>query len=251
MKRNFLSLFLVVLLVLPLAILAGADTPEQFVYDDANLLTVSQLTALEQQLEYLSMEYDTQIVVATVPTANGRDVSSLTREFYHGQDLGYGPNQDGILLLVCMDPREMRVFFYGSAEYIVTDSDVDDICDAVAAHLSDGDYADAFAEFADQCEYYLHGDRHGFPFPFAKNLLICLIIGIAVGLITVLILKGQLKSVKKQSHANVYVKDNSMHLTTRSDLYLYRNVTKTKRETSSSSSGSRSGGGGRMGGRSF
>ena len=68
-------------------------------------------------------------------------------------------------------------------------------------------------------------------------------IGLAAGVIVVLILKGQLKSVKRQNQAASYIRDGSMHLTANSDLFLYRNISRTRRQTSSSS-GSRSGGGG-------
>jgi len=56
-----------------------------------------------------------------------------------------------------------------------------------------------------------------------------------------LILKGQLKSVHKQNTAHVYVKQGSMHVDLKQDIFLYRNVTRTRkqeREKSSSSSGS-------------
>ena len=58
---------------------------------------------------------------------------------------------------------------------------------------------------------------------------------LAVGLIVALVLKSQLKSVRKQNQANVYVKENSMVVTTRRDLFLYRDVRKTRKESSKSS----------------
>jgi len=110
--------------------------------------------------------------------------------------------------------------------------------DAFVSDLSEGNYAAAFTEFADQCAYYLDGHLNGFPFNFGKNLLISLVIGIAVGLIVAFILKGQLKTVRNQEQANVYVKQGSMKLTHRSDIYLYRTVSRSKKSSSGSSSGS-------------
>ena len=72
-----------------------------------------------------------------------------------------------------------------------------------------------------------------------------MVIGIVAGLIVVAILAGQLKSVKKQNQARDYVKAGSMRLTERSDIFLYRNVSRVKRDSGSSSSGSRSGSGSR------
>ena len=73
-----------------------------------------------------------------------------------------------------------------------------------------------------------------------KKIMFCavtvlLVIGIVAGLIVAFILKGQLKSVRKQDKANVYVKPGSMQLTLQNDLFLYREVSKTKKESSNSS----------------
>ena len=83
-----------------------------------------------------------------------------------------------------------------------------------------------------------------------SNLGIALVIGLVVGLIVALSLKGQLKSVHKQYRADGYVRQGSMGLTVCKDLYLYRNVTRTPRQTNNSS-GHRSGGSRNVGGGSF
>lgn len=123
---------------------------------------------------------------------------------------------------------------------------MDKIGDAIVSNLFDGDYVAAFDEFVDQCGYYLDGHLNGFPFNLGKKLLIALVIGAIVGVIIAFVLKGQLKSVRKQNQANVYVNAGSMQITQRSDLFLYRNVTRTKKESSSSSGSgsSRNSGGG-------
>ena len=79
---------------------------------------------------------------------------------------------------------------------------------------------------------------------------IALIIGVVAGVVVALILKGQLKSVRKQHQANAYVRDGSMHLTMSNDIFLYRNVTRTRKQTNNSS-GSSGGTGRSVGGGSF
>ena len=63
-------------------------------------------------------------------------------------------------------------------------------------------------------------------FNLGKVLLICVAIGIVIGLITVLAMKSQLKSVRMQNQANNYMIPGSMHLTHSADIFLYRNVTR-------------------------
>lgn len=231
-----------------------ADTPtgdilyaeEYFLYDEAELLSDSDEAALEKKLADISGTYNAQIVICTIASMDGGDIDKFDDYLYDTMGFGYGDNHDGVMLLVCMDPREYRILSNGFAGVAIDEDDIDSIGDVIVSDLSDGNYADAFEGFADQCDYYLDGHVNGFPFRFGKNLVIALVIGIAVGLIVSFVLKGQLKSVRKQDKANVYVKPGSMNVTTRSDIFLYRDVTRSKKSSSSSSSGggSRSSGGG-------
>ena len=231
-----------------------ADTPEgdilevkEFqVFDEADLLNDSEELALEEKLADLSSKYGAQIVVCTIESMDGGDIDEFLEYIYDYMEFGYGENRDGVLLLVCMDPREYRILSNGFAGVAIDSGDIDTIGDAIVSDLSDGDYAAAFDEFAEQCDYYLDGHINGFPFNFGKNLLICLIIGIVAGVVVAFVLKGQLKTVRKQNQADVYVKPGSMQVTVRNDFFLYREVSKSKKESSSSSGSgsSRSTGGG-------
>ena len=122
------------------------------------------------------------------------------RRFSCGMDMGHGENRDGVLLLVCMDSREYRILSKGFAGEAIGPDQIDAIGEAIVSDLSDGDYADAFFTFADQCAYYLDGYLNGFPFNFGKNLIVALIIGVVAGVVVALVLKKQLKSVRQQKH---------------------------------------------------
>jgi uncharacterized protein len=80
--------------------------------------------------------------------------------------------------------------------------------------------------------------------------VIALVIGIVAGLIVANTLKAQLKTVHMQTRAHDYVKAGSMQLTYQKDLYLYRTVQQTRKQTSNSNSGS-SGGSRNVGGGKF
>ena len=249
MMKKLTSILLLLTLLLSVCICANAA--EKLVYDDADLLNQGEEQYLQSRLQEISNEFGAQVLVATVPEVADGDVDGYINQFYDSMNFGYGQNRDGVLLLVCMDPREYRILSNGFAADAITLGDIDSIGEAIVSDLSDGDYAAAFDEFAAQCVYYLDGHINGFPFNFGKNMLIALVVGLVVGLIVVLILKGQLKSVHRQNQADVYVRPGSMQLSVQRDLFLYRHVTRRKKP-SSSSSGSRSGGGSRnVGGGSF
>lgn len=209
-----------------------------FVLDEAGLLSDDETAALTQNLQSLSGTYQCQIVLVTVPAVAQSDISAYASNMYDQYDIGYGQDKTGILLMVCMNPREFRIVSNGSAANVLTDGRISSITERITPYLSDGDYAAAFNVFAQRCDYYYDGEINGFPFKTGQNIIISLVIGLIAGLIVAFVLKGQLKSVKKQDQANAYVRQGSMELTQSKDIYLYSNITRTAKQQSSSSSGS-------------
>ena len=246
MKRKLLTMLLVVMLCVSLTISAFAASGAD-IYDEADLLSTQEETQLAEKLSEIGEEVDAQIVVMTVPTSDG-SIDTFVEDVYDSMNMGYGENRDGVLLLVCMDSREYRILSNGYAGEAIGMDQIDAISEAIVSDLSEGAYGDAFATFADQCAYYLDGYRNGFPFNVGKNLVVALMIGVVAGVIVAFVLKKQLKSVRQQKQANVYIKSGSMQINTSRDLFLYREVSKTKKaSTNSSGSGSsRNVGGGKF-----
>ena len=245
MTKRIVSLLLVILLCAALAVTAfAADADKRFVYDDADLLQDFEEEALESKLSTLSRTYEAQIVVATVASIDGEDVDTYVASYYEDMGFGYGQDRDGILLLVCMDLREYRILRNGLAYKAISGRNADQMGQAIAPDLTDGNYLSAFETFADECQYYLDGHINGYPFKFVRNLVIALAIGLVVALIVTGIWRGQLKSVRKQRQADVYVKTGSLQITQSGDFFMYRNVTRTEKPKSNISS-SGSGGGSR------
>lgn len=251
MVKKLLCALLALTLCLGLAVsVCAADEDliiETSIYDAADLLSDSQEIAVDQKLTEYTYAYNTRLFILTVPSLDGVTVDDYPHYILDTWNLGLGETKECVLLLVCMDPREYRIVSNGFVGNVIDSYVIEDIGNAIVSDLSAGNYAAAFDEFAEQCAYYLNIEQNGAPFRAGKTLLIALIIGLVIALIVCLILKAQLKSVRRQDQANAYVKPGSMNITLSNDLFLYRNVTRTKKESSSSSSGSgpsRSSGGG-------
>lgn len=233
---------------------APAENDHLLLQDAADLLSEDEEAALFAELAAVSETYGAQVAVCTVPSLGNTDVSvdALVENVYDTLGYGYGENHDGVLLLVCMDPREYRILSNGFAAEAITMDDIESISDWIVSDLSDGEYAAAFDTYVNECEYYLDGYINGFPFSVVSNLIIALVVGVIVGGIVALVLRGQLKSVRRQDKANSYVKTGSMNLTQSNDFFLYRTVTRTaKPKNTSSSSSSGSGSSRNVGGGSF
>ena len=251
MKKKLFSTILVVMLALSMALSVSAAT-DAFVYDEAGLLTQQEAAELSGTLSRISDTYDAQIVVVTIPSAEGNDPDAIVEYFYDNMGIGYGENHDGVLLLICMDPREYRILSNGYAGVAIDSNTINNIGNEIASDLTDGDYADAFNGFAEQCAYYLDGYLNGFPFDFGISIGIALLIGVLVGQIVGKVLKGQLKTVHRVNQAKNYVKPGSLTLTEQRDTFLYRDVKRIKKDTDSNSNTRSSSGSSRsVGGGSF
>ena len=246
MKRKLLIMLLVVMLCVSLTISASAESGAD-IYDEADLLSSAEETQIAEKLSKIGEQFDAQIVIMTVPTSDG-SIDTFVEDVYDSMNMGYGENRDGVLLLVCMDSREYRILSNGYAGEAIGTDQIDAISEAIVSDLSEGAYADAFSTFADQCAYYLGGYLNGFPFNVGKNLVVALIIGVVAGVIVAFVLKKQLKSVRQQKQANVYIKPGSMQITASRDLFLYREVSRTQKQSSNSSGSgsSRNVGGGKF-----
>lgn len=247
-----ISVFLPCLLVLGVLAFAVNATGklDSRLYDSADVLTANEEIQVLKHLDSVSQQYNVDIVVATVPALAGVSANRYTENFYDNNDIGTGSRHDGVLLLLAMQERDYRILSNGMPGDAIDNDAIDAIGDKIVSDLSAGEYADAFIAFAGQCAYYIDGYLNGFPFPVWDNLTVCLIIGFAVAAIAVIVMCAQLKSVRKQHGAANYTRPGSMQLTHSCDIFLYRNVSKVKIQTSSSSGGG-SGGSRHIGGGKF
>ena len=109
------------------------------------------------------------------------------------------------------------------------------------------EYYDAFMQFSDLADTFVAEYQNGtafdvdhtyhVPMSFGLRLLISVAVGLIAVLIVFLVLRGQLKSVGYEREAVDYVRHGSFHLKREKDLFLYKNVTRTKIERSESSGG--------------
>lgn len=235
MMKKMFSILLALLLCMALAApVLAADAPR--LVDDAGLLTSSQERSICSKLDEISEQYQVDVVIVTVDSTGSYGPDRFTKAFYEEYDYGYGPDRDGVILLVAMDERDYRILSNGFAAQAISRSEIYEIGDRIQPDLSDGDYADAFRKFADACVYEIDGELNGFPFDFGMSLLISLGIGLAVAGIATGIMAAQLRSVRRRYEAGEYTRPGSMKLTQSGDLFLYRTVSRRRRQTEYSGS---------------
>lgn len=236
-------------------------TPDGLLTDNAGILSSADEERLQGELERVSEKYGIDVLVYTT-----RDVpfdsEGACMDFAFDRIEEYLEAEgktDGIIFVVDMDYRLWNMSTKGAAEEAITESyGLEFFDEHLIDYLSDGDYDRCFLEYAELCEKFFKAYDKGKPYSelhpiitggmIVKAVLIGSVVGIIVALIITTGLKKQLKSVDKQKTANNYVRRGSFDLKTSQDLFLYKNVSKIKRQSSSSGGGGRSGGGGSRGG---
>ena len=239
------------------------------VVDEADILTWHEEDELIILCDEISERQQFDVVITVVNTLEGQSSDDYAADYYDYHGYGMGEDTDGIMLLVSMEEREWFMLTTGYGMEAFSDYDLDEISDEFLSYLSEGDYLTAFEIFAESCDEHLDyvaengvdnysddgysGDgysddgRYSDREAYAENkgfsvtgLLKTIVLALILAFIPVTIMKGNLKSVKFQEAAGVYIKPGSEKITLRRDQFLYHTINRVPRpkENHSHSSGS-------------
>ena len=251
--KKFLKVTLLILsLILPTMAAYAEETYDEKLYDVADLLSDEEEAALEAKLEEISerQEFDVIVIYANeIPS--GYDVQTYADDVYDYYGFGFGEDHDGAMLLVSMAEHEAYITTAGYGIYALTDYGIELILDDVTDCLGDGLYADAVDTFADKCDAFVTRAREGDPvdivvspaekepFNWGTTLSISAIISFFISSITGNSMKGNLKSVKRQSNARNYAVPGSLRITEAKEIFM---TTSTSRVPRAKAEGPRTGG---------
>jgi uncharacterized protein len=261
------TVLLFVALVLPIS----AQEPDWEMHDYANLLTSEQFYNLCLRIRELTAQYQTDFVILTVESLDGKSPQAYANDYYDEKNCGFGPNRDGIMLLLAMESRDYYFVANGSAtEKLAQAGGIAALEDKVVPHLSSGNYYLAFGMFLDTAagivakplsapgasnpaynDDFVDVTYKEIPITAAdrwQRVGIFAVIGLAIGLVVTLLMKRSMKTARAKHLASDYVRPGSFRLTRKMDLYLYRTRTRIRVQSNNSSSGGSRSGGSRGGG---
>jgi len=95
---------------------------ETSVYDVDKVLSAVQKTSLEQKLIRYNDSTSTQIVVAIVPTINGKNIALFATEWAHKWGIGQKGKDNGVFILVAYKDRELTIRTGYGIEHLLTDA---------------------------------------------------------------------------------------------------------------------------------
>lgn len=216
------------------------------VVDYAGVLDENSLTRLNALADQVSEKYQCDVDVVIVKSFEGKYAVDFADDFYDYNGYGYGPNDDGVMLVFSIDEREFDITTYGYGVTAFTDYGKDNyICPRFKEYLRGSrggvdNWAGAIECFITDSGTLLEQARNGNPYdyhrpeaakksfkeaaPFAA--LISAVIGFFSGGIPTGAMKRQMKSVEKNYGAAHYAR-GGLNLRASDDSFLYANVSKT------------------------
>ncbi len=267
MRKAFIKMFAIVFAILfaistLFSFAADVDAASPRVIDNADLLDEYEEAELLTTLNEIS---ERQMVDVVVVTDNDPDIYSAQDaaddyEDYNG--FAEPPYIGAVLFYINIETRDWA--FSGKGEDVMqyfTNETFEEMGEDLTPYLSDGEFYDAFDSYAFQCDYLLSDmndwlsmtdeerqayldeiesqqRRQRVMDMFGSNIVFSLFGALIVALIYVFYHKKKLTSVAAAHGASNYYVEDSMHVTEAKDVFLYKNVTKVRRQESSSSGSS-------------
>ena len=236
-KKITLSLLLALCLVLSLggAALASGEMAVPYVTDAAGLLTQDEVLALEAQAEQIAEDYGCAPYILVVENyrdyEDTYDVREAGMNLYERWGLGYGPEKNGLLLMLSMAERDYALVTNGSVTHqAFTDYGQEALREQFLDNFHNDDWAGGFRDYLDGCAWLLEQARNGTPYdvntaPKGFNPLI-IVIPLVLALVVCLVLTGQMKTAKRKTEAGDYMVQGGAEMRVVQDIFTHRTVTR-------------------------
>lgn len=120
---------------------ASPGEPTGYVNDFAGVLSSETVTALNTELETFTKETGGEIAVAVVPSLDGDDIESYANALFREWGVGGVEENNGVLLLVAIEDRDVRIEVGYGYEGVVPDAYASRIIrDDILPSFREGDY---------------------------------------------------------------------------------------------------------------
>ena len=252
MKRNWIAIVLLLVMLTSLAVPAAAEeTPVLgYVTDQPGLLTMEQWTELTQRSRNIEKAYGCAVYLVILEdyTSFGSTPRDAAKYIYKTYDLGCGEDKNGIMLMLSMADRDFWLLAYGdAANRALTDHGRKKMEETFLPYFGKDDWYGGADSYYTVAEQYLKLAAEDTPFdkntdPDEKNnplfsYGIGLLVGVAAALTVCFVFKSQMNTAVHQTTAGQYVPEDGITIRNRTDRYTHSTVQRVKIEKHDSSSG--------------
>lgn len=134
---------------------AEVNDHEGRVFDYAGLFRQEEAAGLEEKTAKLRETFKAEFIVLTVDKAGGQTAREIADEFYFSHGFGKSFEEDGAVVLIDMDNREIYLGTYGIMIRVITDLRLQHILDLAYPCVAEEDYAGAAMAMLTGCEEYI------------------------------------------------------------------------------------------------
>lgn len=257
----------------------SAFAEETYVRDNAAILTEEERASLEERAKEASEETKSGIYILTVEdfSQDGySDTFDFAIDYYTQNDLGYGEEKNGVLVMLSMNDRDYEIICYGENEDLIFNAyGFDEVVDAMLDDFAEDYWYNGFFDYIATCRkvlnedvpsyyegdnvyhetngYYNGGYNNYDDYYYVEKgrsaetvaVMAVAIIGVPsliAGIICFVFYK-QMKSVYKGADADNYVPKGGFTLTAKTDRFSHTTVVRNKIKTENKNGISRGGGG--------
>jgi uncharacterized protein len=141
MKKIFSIIVLVILLPFTVFAYTSPGRSVGYVNDFANILNNNTRLDLESKLQKLSEYKGVQVAVVTVRTIGDETIESYATKLFEEWGIGNKANDSGVLLLIAMDEKKIKIENGYGVEHIITDLQAGSIIrDYISPEFKKGNY---------------------------------------------------------------------------------------------------------------
>ena len=233
MRKRIGYLILACLFLLGSLGVRAASLP--LLFDQAGLLSTKEAQEVGETLNEVSRKHKCDVVVATADKLDGMSPPEYADWLY--ENSGYGQEEDlnGVLLLISLDDRDWAISTSGDARAVFNDEAQKYMMTKVQPYLSEGNYAQAFLEYAKISESLLTDAEAGVYYgvsqgqenkePESKGIPFGWLIGdLGIGVVIAGLLgkskASKLHGIRRQSSADAYLKAEGVIFSVKEDRYL-------------------------------
>ena len=200
---------------------------DTMVWDSAGILTVSQADKLTARAWELTQEYQCAVYIVTLPHLAGLEAWDANEFIVEEYGLGYGPDQNCVVLLLSMEEREYDIAAHGYGNVAFTDYGKEKMAEHFLDEFGDDNWYGGFTEYLNCCANYLKLASEGEPFDVGSDrspligLAIGIIVPLGVAFLVCSYFKSQMKTAQLQKAAQVYIDRQGLVLTGQNDRFIH------------------------------
>ncbi len=159
--------------ILPVSVLAyvSLGSPAGFVNDFAGVLTVEQKNSLEQNLQAYQASTTNEIAVVTVNSLGDETIESYSIKLAEEWQIGTEAEDNGVLILVAVDDRQMRIEVGYGLEPYLTDLESNQIINGIMKPaFQAGDFYGGLSGAVGGIQKVLNGEQFDMPVASSKKV---------------------------------------------------------------------------------